>query len=276
MDPIRPARLLVALAAAGLVAPAAAQGFQNVREGDPLEPEVLPALDGPAASYLGRARANVFVFFRPGQDHSLDLLRRLAGCERDFAGKSVRWVAIVSDGPAPDEVRAFVREAGVRMPVLVDRGDALYGKLGVRLHPVLGIADAEHRLVAYEHFRKINMEDIVRARVRRLLGEIGDAELAAALDPPKATMPDDDVRFVAKRDVNLAKMLLARGNFEKALEAARKGQERDPTFSAPHAVAGQALAGLGRCAEALAEFEAALRLDPRDAAAAEGRKSCAR
>jgi Flp pilus assembly protein TadD len=73
-------------------------------------------------------------------------------------------------------------------------------------------------------------------------------------------MPGDDVRYVAKRDVNLGKVFLEKKSWEKALESARKAQERDPTFAAAHTLAGQALAGLGQCKEALAE----------------GRKACGR
>jgi hypothetical protein len=38
-------------------------------------------------------------------------------------------------------VKALVKQVGLRMPVLWDQADALYGKLGVRLHPVIGITD---------------------------------------------------------------------------------------------------------------------------------------
>jgi len=270
-------RSAVLLGAVLLVAwPPGSLAFANVKEGDLLEEEELPGLEGGRLPYLGRGRASVFVFFRPGQDHSLDALRRLAALERELAGRPVRFVAIVSDAWTSDEVRATVRQAGIRMPVLVDRGDALYGKLGVRLHPVIGIADGQHRLAAYEHFRQINLEEILRARIRRVLGEIDDAGLAKALEPARATMPGDDPRFVARRELNLGRLLLERRNFEKALAAARKAQERDPTFAAARTLAGQALAGMGRCAEAVVEFDAALALDPRDGAAAEGKKGCSR
>ena len=36
--------------------------------------------------------ANVFVFFRPEQERSLDTLKDMAACEKEFEGKPVRWV----------------------------------------------------------------------------------------------------------------------------------------------------------------------------------------
>ena len=41
------------------------------------------------------------------------------------------------------------------MPVLIDQGDALYGRFGVILHPVVGITGPDRRLVA-SAFAKVN------------------------------------------------------------------------------------------------------------------------
>jgi len=261
---------LLALLAAWHARPAVA--FTSVDVGGVVENEEMPTLDGPRAPVLGTARANVFVFFRPGQEHSLDTLRWLAHMETELAQRPVRFVAIVGDDAPEAEVRATVAETGVRMPVLIDRGNAFYGKLGVRLHPVIGIADDAHRLLAYQPYARINFHAVVRARIRRALGEISDAEMARVLAPPPAV--ESGPRVVARRYVNLARSLLRVKNYDKALEMARKGLESDPDLASAHAVAGQALAAQGHCPEALEAFAAALRLDPDDAAALEGRKAC--
>jgi len=264
---------LAALAAA-LAAAGDAAAFTNVEPGQPVADAVLPRLDGGSEHVLGGARVNVFVFFRPGQEHSLSTLARLADMERELTGRPVRWVAIVSDDYPAEEVRAAAREAGIRMPVLVDRGNAYYGKLGVRLHPVVGIADRSGVLAAYEHFRKINMQERIRAHIRRLLGEITDAEVKAVEEPARAE--EGGEALAAKRQLNLARALLKVSSWEKALEHARKASEKDPGLAAAHAVVGQALAAQRDCAAALVEFQAALRLDPREPAALAGRKACAR
>jgi len=272
MSPIRLQILAATLVA--LAGPASPQAFQNVAVGEPVEDAEMPTLDGGREHVLGAARANVFVFFRPGQEHSLDTLRRLAQMETELAGKPVRWVAIVSDDYPADEVRRTVREAGIRMPVLVDRGNAYYGRLGVRIYPVVGVAGADHRLAAYEHFMKVNMEERVRARIRRVLGEIGDADVARVLEPPKAAV-ESGQPVVAKRYVNLARTLLRVKNTEKAKEMARQALEADAGSAAAHAVLGEVLAAEGKCAEASRAFAEALRLDPAEPAALAGRAACA-
>jgi tetratricopeptide (TPR) repeat protein len=273
---MRPARVaaLAAMSLAALAPAGVAVAFANVEVGQKVDDAVLPGLDGASGHVLGRARVNVFVFFRPGQEHSLDALRRMARLEREFEGRPVRWVAIVSDDYAVEEVQAMVRETGILMPVLVDRGNQYYGKLGVRLHPVVGIADQAHALAAYEHFRKINMEERLRARIRRALGEISDSDVEQVLEPARAEEGGD--ALAARRQLNLARALLKVSSWARALEAARKACEKDPGLAAARAVAGQALAAQRRCAEALAEFDAALRLDPREPTALAGREACGR
>ncbi len=268
-------RLPAWVVAAAVVAwPAAGRAFSNVALGAVLENPVLPTLDGGRAELLSRqATASLFVFFRPEQDHSLTALRALEAIRQELAGKPVRFVAVVSGSWPPDEVRQVVKAAGVGWPVLVDRDDVLYGRLGVRLHPVVGIADRGARLVAYEYFREINFQEIVLARLRVQLGELGEADMARVLEPPKATSgsPEAD----ARRFVNLARALWRRRNAPKALEALGRSLAVAPSAPA-YALQGEILAAGGDCPSALRAFEAALRLDPADAGARAGRQGCQR
>jgi tetratricopeptide (TPR) repeat protein len=256
--------------------PRPGRAFSNVAVGDALENPALRTLDGGKAELLSRKHAaSVFVFFRPAQDHSADALVDLAAVQKELAGKSIRFVGVVSDSWSPDEVRETVRKAGVDWPVLIDAADALYGRLGVRLHPVVGIADAKGRLFAYEHFRQINFREILLARLKLLLGEIDQAAMARAIDPPKGTLPGDDPRDVARRHVNLARQLWKRGNADKALEFVRRSLEVAPLADA-WALQGEVLAARGKCPEALPAFDAALKIEPAHAVALQGRKGCAR
>lgn len=250
------------------------RAFASAAVGDRVADAELPTLDGGRHRLLRQgARVNVLVFFRPEQDHSLDTLQDLAACERELRGKPVHFVAVVSGSWPAAEVRAFVARAGVAMPVLVDEGDALYGRIGVRLHPSIGVLDGTGRLLAYEPFRAINYGERVRARIRRGLGEITDAEVAAVENPARSETRSED--GVARRHVQYARSLLRVKKPEAALAEAEKGLAVAPSAEA-YAVQGQALAAMGRCAEAVRAFEAALKLEPAHAVAQEGRRSCGR
>jgi len=276
---------LVTLAAAGitglagglLAAPARAEQDRldrRVQIGDTVEDVQLPALGGGRERLLARGiKANVFVFFRPEQERSLDTLKELASCEKEFAGKPVRFVGVVSDSWPADQVRDLVREAGTRMPVLVDEGDALYGALGIRLHPVIGIVDARRKLAAFEPFRQINYCERVKVRIRFLLGEVSEAEIARVDEPARSTTRTDD--GVARRHLNFARMLHRIKQEDKALEEIQKSLAIAPSAAAL-ALQGEILAATGKCPEALLAFEGALKIEPANPVALDGRKSCGR
>jgi hypothetical protein len=243
----------------------------------PLPNPELPTLDGGHSTLLSEAgEVSVFLFARPGQEHSTRAIRELAGCAADFAGKPVRLVVVVSGSVPPAEVNAAVAEAGLKVPVLLDVGDSLYDLLGVRLHPLVGVADQKQRLAAWMPYQAVNYCDAVKARVRFLLGEIDEAALAKVLAPPRAGMPGASSAGVASRDVNLGRLQLERGDGDKALASARKALARAPDSGPAHALAARALAALGRCPEAAPEIEAALRVDPNDREALAAKAACAR
>jgi tetratricopeptide (TPR) repeat protein len=252
--------------------PTAGRAFANVAVGEVVEDAELRTLDGGKASLVAKgAKANVVVFFRPHQEHSTDALKELAACQKDLEGKPVHWVAVVSSSWAPAETRAAVAETGIRMPVLVDDGDALYGRLGVRLHPTVGVLDAGRRLAAYEPFRQINYCDRVKARIRLVLGELDEAGVARADAPERSTTRTED--GVARRHLNYARMLLRIQKLDRALAEVQKALEVAPT-AAGYALQGEILAAQGKCPDALRAFDAALKIDPGSSVAVDGKKSC--
>ncbi len=265
---------LIAGALAGVGGPRTARAFSNLAVGEVMANARLAQLAGGSAEVLSAAATvNLFVFFRPGQDHSLQALKQLARLQREFAARPVRMVAVVSDGWPADEVRATVTEAGFTGPVLVDAGDALYGALGVRLHPVVGLADRHFRLTAYEHFRQINYAEILRGRIRVGLGDATEAEMVRVLEPEKATTGSPQAE--ARRYFNLARVLWQKRNAAKALEAVQRSNAIVPTAPAL-ALQGQLLAAGGDCPGARPLFDRALKIDPAETVAIQGLKACAR
>jgi tetratricopeptide (TPR) repeat protein len=247
--------------------PIAGLAFANVEVGGVIENAELPTLDGGRHAFLSKRHpANVFVFFRPGQEHSLAALRAMAACEKEFASKPVHWVAVVSSSWNVDDVKAVVQEAGLQMPVLVDQDDALYGKIGVRLHPVVGVANDKLELVAYEPFHKINYCDRIRGKIRYALHEIDLAEMQRTEHPPKALFPNEIKGAVERRHVRMGENFLRTKQYEKALGQAQEVLRRNPGFAPAHTLLGDALAAQGNCAEAAKAWDQARALDPKAAA----------
>ena len=125
--------LLVALVASGSSLHPASAAHAAI--GTPVPNAEMPLLQGGKRSALKEAETNVLVFFRPRQERSLEALKEMAQCQTAFAGKAVQWSAVVSGSAPADEVAAMMRDTQFAAPVLLDAGDALYGSLGLALHP---------------------------------------------------------------------------------------------------------------------------------------------
>ncbi len=257
----------------GAVFAASPWSFSNVEIGDTITNVEMLTLEGGLHPLLGNERANVFLFFRPDQEHSREVLTKVAHLERELRQKSVRWVAVVSDRYNRIEVEAAVKTAELDLPVFVDVDDSLAGKLGVVLHPVVGITDETHVLKVYQHFTKINFIGVLRAHLLHTLSDLSEQELADTLDPPRAGQGDNKISL-AKRNLNLARMLFKVGNLEKALETVRKSLVYAPEQAEAHTLVGAILAAQDDCPGALDAFDRALRLDPNEPTALEGKKGC--
>jgi tetratricopeptide (TPR) repeat protein len=224
----------------------------------------LKTLAGGKAQLLSaKVKANVFVFFRTGQERSVDALKQMAACEKELAGKSIYWAAVVSSSEPAADVQAVVQETGIKMPVLIDEGDVLYDRLGVRLHPMVGIADGKFILAAMEPYRQIEYCDVIKTRIKVLLGEATLADLDKVVNPEKSPLPGADPMKKAQRDVNMARRLYEIGQYKDAVKFANKALEVAPVAHA-YTVMGQAYVKLGKCPEATKAFDQALKLDPKE------------
>jgi len=260
-------RWLAHLAAGGMLWSLSALAFANVPIGAVVENVSLPAFGGGEQNLLSDTNVSVFVFLKPGQEHSNHVMVQLTECAKALADQPVHWCAVVSDRVPQAEVEAAIQATGFQMPVLIDRGDALYGKLGVILHPVIGITDPDRRLVAYQPFAEVNYAAFIRAQVRHALKQITDEELADVLHPTAAVLGGE--ASVAHRYFRLAGKQFQSTNYVQALANLQKSVDHHPTTEA-YVLRGRILAAQGNRPEAIAAFEAALKLDPQDAMALAG------
>jgi peroxiredoxin len=136
------------VALGGAVAVPAARA-QAIESGQVLPDVTLARVDGGSAPLIDRASsATAVIFFRAPHERSEETLRMLAACQPRLAGKPVRLVGVVPADSA-EAARAAAQSAGAKLPVLVDRGDAVYSAAGVRTHPAIAIVDRARKVVAF-------------------------------------------------------------------------------------------------------------------------------
>jgi hypothetical protein len=203
------------LAAVAAVGDEAGQASAHTPIGAVISNPTLAAVGGGSRAPQGNESANVLVFFRPDNDYNRLTLKALGGCEKRFSGKGVRITGLVAPRFAEADVKSAVAEAGVAIPVVVDAGVALATELGVAQLPAVAITDGTHKLVAYQPFTKVNFCELVEARVRWVIKEISDTELAGVVNP--AVTPIAGASSVAHRHVKMAEAFLTGGNAPKAV-----------------------------------------------------------
>jgi tetratricopeptide (TPR) repeat protein len=271
MNPVRRCLLLAAVVLLALPFGANAR----TEPGTPFPAVELRTLAGKKEKVLSsQVKANVVIFFRTGHDRSTDALRQMSACQKDLAGRPIRWVAIVSSSEPLAEVQAEIQRTALAMPVLVDEGDALYQALGIRFHPEVVIVDGASRVVATEMYRQVDYCDVVKTRIRVLLGEADQAAMERAVNPEASDLPGQEHPMKkAMRDVNMARRLVALESYDLAIAQAKKALVIAPVAEA-YSVIGDAWRKQGNCAEATKAYGSALKMNPREPAALEGLKAC--
>lgn len=269
-----PRRVLVALLPVLLTLPSGVRA--DAVHGRELPDVTLPVAQGGSARALdGTAAVTALVFFRDGNERSVDTLRMLASCRSRVARDPVRLVGVVPPDSAAAAV-ALATSSGLDLPVLVDTAEALYAAAGLRTLPAIVLVDRARRVVAAEPFHQVDYCDVFVARVQQALGKLTDVEVAKALAPEATRLPGANAPAeVAQRHVSLARRLLATRSFEQAHLNVRKALALAPSAEAWR-VEGEVFAAEGQCAAAVRAFESALTLDPEDAGASAGRRACRR
>lgn len=267
------ARVFCILAVAGVLALASNAGAQPP-PGTLVEQVSLARIGGGTARLLGDGTVGVIFFFEPGQEHSKDALEMMAACEKELEHKPVHWAAVVSDRVSAEAVSADVKASGLAMPVLIDKGDLVYAKLKVILHPLVVITDKQNKVAAYSPYQRVNYCNVVRAELLHALGELNDAGLESVLHPPPSTQGGNGA--VAQRELRMGQRHMEAKRYPQAAAAANKAIAADAELVDAHLLLGQALAAQGDCKGAQAAFDGTLALDKTNAAAADGKKACAK
>ena len=204
-----------------------AQALDRVHAGDKIKNVSLRGYDGHSHKLLSaRRKASVFYFFRPDQGHAVKGLKALGQCVRSLKNEDVSWVLVVSDSYAKQAVQKVVRQAALDLPILIDKGDMLYGKLRFRLHPMLGVTDQKFRLVAVQPYRQVNFSKLICAQTKFALGKIDARQRDAILHPQRQQI--DEGKAKLGRQHKMVQMFIKVKSYAKALEYADRELSQNP------------------------------------------------
>ncbi len=218
----------------------------------------------------GRVKLVAFVSVAKNSK-SKAMLGTLEKIYQEISQKGVGVYVVVSYEDRVEEVKAFLEEEKITLPVAFDSDRKVYGEWGLFVLPATAIVDGEGKL-AFEHSSyDMEYENIVGGKVKVLAGAMTEA------DYEKLVRPDGEVQksagqMEAERLITLGKKLAAKGMHEKASQAFKEAIEKDPANLEARTLHAESAGKAGRVDEAMAELKAILEENPdlRDAKIALG------
>ncbi len=234
-----------------LLAAGPARGFKRTNVGEGIKDFTLQTLGGEALNlreHLGE-KATVVIFWATWSPRSAEALADFQKLYEVYRDRGLQVIGVNVDHQewepgAEGEVERFVKEHGIRFPVVVDRDLAVFNAYGVIAVPSLLLADAQGEirdlLEGYAHTTR----DGFRERVLEVLGVLkrrpAPAQEVAGYRP----------KGKAERYTRMGEILLEREVPHRAVLAFRKAIREDPGYPRAYEGLARAYDLLGRGQEA--------------------------
>jgi tetratricopeptide (TPR) repeat protein len=259
---------LAALAGAAAVFPAGAgAAFKNVEVGQSPPAFAMKDLDGrvwESAAHLGKGVA-VVVFWATWSPRSREILEDLERLRAEVGRDRLQLVAINVEHLAisaadREAIRSVATDTRTSAAVLVDEGLVAFNAYGTMAVPSSLVLDAEGRVAFTLAGYPTTMRSDLADAVRKALGLPTSEELR----PAREYVPQNHALMY----YNFGRLLLEKGQEEKAVEQFRISAERDPAFKKPLLELGLYHRRRGEVEEARTAFLKVREIDPHEPEAA--------
>jgi len=208
--------------------------------------------------------ATVIVFWATWSPRSREILEDLEKLRAEVGPERLQVIAINAEhlviGPSDrDAIRAVASETHTTATILVDEGLVAFNAFGTMAVPSSLVLDAAGRVAFTLAGYPTTMRSDLADAVRKVLGLPTSEELR----PVREYVPKNHGLMY----YNFGRLLLEKGQEEKAVEQFRISVERDPAFKKPHLELGLHSLRVGDLEEARASFLKVREIDPHDAEA---------
>ena len=253
----------IALVTLWCVRPSVSAAFKNVQVSQTPPVFALKDLGGKdwkSADIYARG-ATAVVFWATWSPRSAEVLRDLEALRAKIGPEKIQILTVNCEHPAissadRDAIGAAAKQFDLTGPVLVDDGLVVFNDYGAMALPSTLVVGADGK-VAY----------ILAGYPTTLRDELADAVRKAAGVPTEAEQRPVQ-EYVPKNHAlmyyNLGRQLASKGQDEKAEAQLKISVEKDPDFKKSRVELGLIYKRTGRTELALAEFERAKRIDPKD------------
>jgi tetratricopeptide (TPR) repeat protein len=267
MNPIRTRPAALWLILGGLAALSAdipaAFGTLNLKVGDAMPAFALPRADRTPGTYgleQLKGQPAVVMFWRPNQKLSLEALHDLQALVQEIGPQRAHFVAVDGARSSAEEVSAALAGENLSFPVLLDPQRELYGQVGVIVCPTTLVLDAQGVLQYVLASHPPQFSQVIRARLRYLLGDIDELEMNREIEP--IVLKIDQDLAAAWRMYNLGQKLQAEGKSEEAVTVYEKAVAEYPSLPETRCALGFMKLAAGDLVSAGEQFQTALTYEP--------------
>lgn len=213
-----------------------------------------------SAEIYGRG-ATVLIFWATWSPRSAEVIRDLEALRAKIGPEKVQVVTVNCEHPAitaadREAIAAVAKQLGFSSPALVDDGLVVFNQYGAMALPSTLVVGADGKvsyiLAGYPNTLREDLADAVR--------KAAGIPAAAEQRPVQEYVPKNHALMY----YNLGRQLASKGQDEKAEAQLKIAVEKDPDFKKPRVELGLIYKKTGRHDLALAEFQRAKEIDPKD------------
>ena len=204
-------------------------GPRNIKVGDPIGTLELSDLDGKAidaAKWIGSP--SVWIFVSAEQVSSETALKDLQTVLDSLVGSNIKAVALTSDAARVPYFRQLRTRGRIRIPIVLDVGRTIYGRIGVIVLPTTLIIDKDGKVYHILSGHNLAYKKELSAHLSFLAGRINVAELKRRLTTTQPAR--DPARERAERLCRSAEIMIRRGLPGGAAADLRRAIEADPNY----------------------------------------------
>lgn len=243
--------------------PQPVHAIRNLKVGDPLPSFFLPRADGTAGLYPSEqliGQPAIIVFWRPDHKFSMDALRDLEAVAQDVGLLKFKVLAVDAKLSTVQDVHKALSSQTISFPVVLDPQRILYEKVGLIVCPTTLLFDAKGtlRFVVASHAGQFRQ--VVKARLRFLLGEIDEQTMNERTQPAIHRIEPD--LAAAWRMYNLGIQLQTEGKTDEAASIFEKIIAEHPSLAEAHCMLGFLKFKAGDLKSAAERFQVALKHNP--------------
>ncbi len=243
--------------------PSISAAFKNVQISQTPPPFALRDTGGRAwksEEIYGRG-ATVVVFWATWSPRSSEVIRDLEALRAKIGPEKVQVVTVNCEHPSisPEDrvaVAAAAKQAGFSGPALVDDGLVVFNEYGTMALPSTLVVGADGKVTYLLAGYPSTLREELADAVRKAAGLPTEAEQR----PAQEYVPKNHALMY----YNLGRQLASKGQEEKAEAQLKISVEKDPDFKKSRIELGLIYKKTGRHDLALAEFQRAKEIDPKD------------